>query len=241
MHRGEDVGTTETIINAEGLRVARKVKGGRKNVLQRISLGLCRGEMALLKGASGAGKTTLLWALARMLPLQEGRLVLLGRPAAKWPVREWRSRVALVLQDHAPLPGTVRQNLLLPWSLNILAEPREGSAVRSVERPDDEEMREELRVLGLAGKVLDEDASRLSQGQKARIAQARALLTKPDCLLLDEPLAALDPESASMVMERIRRFLDEGGTALITGHWIAEGEAGKTFHLDGGRLEGDQE
>ncbi|MHC4942996.1 MAG: ATP-binding cassette domain-containing protein [Planctomycetota bacterium] len=231
------MGNRTALLKAEALRVTRKVKGGLKDVLHHISFSLFEGETVLLKGGSGAGKTTLLWALARMLSLGEGSLYLKDRPAADWPVQQWRSRVALVLQEHAPLPGTIRENLLLPWQLKIRRKPEDGGSGRAVRPPDEATLLKELKAHGLDDVDLDENASRLSQGQKARIAQARAQLLEPDCLLLDEPLAALDPDSASKVMKRIQCFADGGGAVLITGHWIDEDAAGKTFYLDNGTIE----
>ncbi len=242
----------DSLLRAESITSHRHTRGPVGGaVLNALSLSLAPGDTVRLAGPSGAGKSTLLWALARMLPIAGGRLVLNGRPAADWPAPAWRDRVALVLQKHSLVKGTVRDNLLLPWTLKIrgshaenwktLPERQEKDAHSRSTPPGEETMRHELDTLGLADAPLDAKASRLSVGQTARLSLARTLLTAPECLLLDEPLAALDADSAANVLARIDSFSRDGGAVLMVSHnHLATGNAlpgrRRTLHLEGGTL-----
>lgn len=201
----------EPFLVAREITLKRGVGGARKTILHGVSLSLHRGETAILRGVSGSGKSSLLWALARLLPLDSGTLLLEGKPSAEWPVPLWREQAALVLQKHALLPGTVRDNLLLPWKLNV----RRAAGGTP---PEDSALRQELDSLALEDVAVTAEATRLSVGQTARISLARTLLTNPSCLLIDEPTAALDRETATRVLARIDTFATAGGAVLMARH-----------------------
>ncbi len=225
------------LLQAVNITVERNAETGRRIVLDRISLAADRGEIVHVQGPSGTGKSTLLWALARMLPLDSGEIYLEGREAGAWPAPSWRARVALVVQTHAMVPGTVGRNLLLPWTLKIRS--RSDGAPRALP-PDESRLRRELDALCQGDVSLETDASRLSVGQTARVSLLRSLLTAPDCLLLDEPCAALDPDAADRVMARIREFVTDGRAALVVGHGSVD-PLGRVVRLESGRLsEGDR-
>lgn len=197
-------------------------RGGKK-ILQGVSLSIKPGETVVLKGASGCGKSTLLWALARMLPLESGGMTLEGKPSTAWPAPLWRTRVALVLQKHSMLPASVRDNLLLPWQLKI----------RDREPPAEAVLRQALDQVALNEVELTDEARRLSVGQTARLSLVRTLLTEPGCLLLDEPFAALDPDSADVVRKRIEAFT---GAVLMASHDLKEMKGVRTVRLEKGKL-----
>lgn len=196
---------------------------GDKKILEGVSLSLAPGETVVLKGASGCGKSTLLWALARMLPVESGQMTLEGKPSTEWPAPLWRTRVALVLQKHSMLPASVRDNLLLPWQLGI----------RDLEPPADAVLREALDQVALNEVALTDEAGRLSVGQTARLSLVRTLLTEPGCLLLDEPFAALDPDSADVVRKRIEAF---GGAVLMASHDLQDLEGVRVARMEKGKL-----
>ncbi len=214
----------EPLLAAREITLRRGDGTNGKRILENSSLALRCRETVILRGQSGAGKSSLLWALARLLPLESGTLLLEGKPSNDWAPPIWRERVALVLQKHALLPGTVRDNLLLPWTLNV-------RRAASSSAPDEGRLGQELRDLALDDVDLADDASRLSVGQTGRISLARTLLTDPSCLLLDEPLAALDPESAARVLERIHAFAAAGGAVLLTRHDGLAAEEGRVLTI----------
>jgi putative ABC transport system ATP-binding protein len=222
-----------TVLQARNLTIRRSSGTAARTILSGARLALRKGTLAHLKGPSGSGKSTLLWVLARMLPRESGELSLLGRPAAEIPAPVWRMRVALVLQKHAMVFGTVRENLTLPWRLKV----RRGAEVEESgsKPPSDEVLRRELDTVRLDDVSLDEDASRLSVGQTARVSLVRTLVTRPDCLLLDEPTAALDPETADLVTARILAFAAGGAAVLMAGHG-AGAPRGAVFRIACGEL-----
>jgi putative ABC transport system ATP-binding protein len=215
------------VLDARALTVSRRGDAGPLLVLDSVDLAVDEGTLTDVVGPSGAGKTTLLLALARLLPGVEGALTLRGRPAAEIEPREWRVSVAYLPQRSALLPGSVGANLALPWRLKI----RTGVAA-----PTDETLRSALDRVHLTDIALDRDVARLSEGQAARVALLRTVLTRPSALLLDEPDAALDEESAMQVGLLTREFVDAGGAVVRVRHLRSDGHADRRLRLSGGSL-----
>ena len=215
-------------LRAEGLTAVRASEDGPAVVLDGVSLTVAGGEVVDVGGPSGAGKSTLLLALARLMPGATGELVLDGVSASDIEPREWRRRVAYVPQTPALLVGTVRDALLAPWTLR---------ARESETAPDETALRRALEALGLDGLSPAREAHRLSVGQAARLGQARALLSAPDVLLLDEPDASLDDEAAGLASAAVRSFADAGGAVLRVRHRAAGDLADRRLVLSGGALE----
>lgn len=214
-------------LEARSLTVSRHGDAGLLRVLDGIDLMLAGGTLVDVVGPSGAGKTTLLLALARLLPGVEGSLALDGEPSSAIDPRTWRVRVAYLPQRSALLPGTVGHNLTLPWRLKVRAE---------VHPPGSEALRAALDRVRLSDVALDRDVARLSEGQSARIALLRTVLTRPRVLLLDEPDAALDEESAEQVGQLTREFVDAGGAVVRVRHHRTDGLAERRVRLSGGAL-----
>jgi putative ABC transport system ATP-binding protein len=219
--------TSAAVLSARALTVGRRADAGIVRVLDGIDLSVAPGALVDVVGPSGSGKTTLLLALARLLPGVEGALELDGETAASIDPRVWRLRVAYLPQRSALLPGTVAWNLALPWRLKVRA---------GAQAPDDAALRAALDRVHLSDVALDRDVERLSEGQAARIALLRTVLTAPRVLLLDEPDAALDAESAAEVGRLTREFVDAGGAVLRVRHHVADGLATRRVHLAGGKL-----
>lgn len=195
-------------------------------VLDGVSLSLAPGDLLDVSGPSGAGKTTLLRALARLLPGVSGQLSLAGTSSSEIDPREWRSHVALLPQVAAMRAGSVADNLLLPWTLKIRS---------SQQAPGASALKEALAGVGL-DVDLDRDATRLSVGQAARVALLRVVLTGPRVLLLDEPDANLDDESAAQVGALTERFARDGGAVIRVRHLRRDEDATRRVYLSGGQL-----
>jgi len=200
---------------------------GELRVLDGVSLDIAPGEIVDVVGPSGAGKSTLLRALARLMPAATGSLVLDGVPADRIAPQQWRAKVALVPQKPAIVPGTVRHNLMLPWSFKI----RSGEVA-----PGDEKLTGVLAHFGLEAVSLDRDAARLSVGQQARVALLRVTLTGPAVLLLDEPDANLDDASAEQVAHATSEFARSGGSVVRVRHQRVDALASRRLRLSSGRL-----
>ncbi|KAA2266155.1 ATP-binding cassette domain-containing protein [Solihabitans fulvus] len=177
-----------------------------------LSLDLADGEVVALLGPNGAGKTTALRAMAGLLPLTDGRIVLDGRvlddPADRVFVPPERRSVGVVFQDY-----------LLFRHMSALDNVAFGLRARGAGRVQARaEALEWLRRVDLAEHA-DTRPRSLSGGQAQRVALARALATRPRLLLLDEPLAALDASTRMQVRSDLRHHLaDYAGSALLVTH-----------------------
>ena len=168
-------------------------------LLHPTSLAVRPGERIALTGPSGAGKSVLLRALALLDPVDDGHVTWRGETIAARAVPAYRCQVAYMRQRPALLPGTVEDNLRLPYQLHA----RQGHA--SFDRDA------AITMLARAERdasFLDKTATDLSGGEAQIAALVRPLQTAPAVLLLDEPTAALDPASARAI------------EALLQ-HWIA--------------------
>lgn len=179
------------------------------------------GTVTALVGTSGGGKSSLLTALLGFLAPTSGGVVLAGAsgpvPLADADLAQWRRRAAWLPQ---------RARLV---SRDLAEEPQLGDVVR-LGRPDatDEQVWSALERAGVGREVralpdglatpLRADGSGLSVGQQQRVALARCLVGDPDVLLLDEPTAALDPQSEAAVIDVIRAEAARGATVIVVAH-----------------------
>jgi len=185
------------------------------------------GEYLVLLGPSGVGKTLLLHAIAGLVRPRRGRILIGGRDVTREPP-EARG-VALVPQDYALFPHmSVLDNIA--YGLRLRGIPR-GEAYGRARRL--------AEMLGIA-RLLGRRPAGLSGGEMQRVALARALAVEPRVLLLDEPLASLDPEARA----RGRRLLKDlhsslGFTAIHVSHDILDAVvlADRVAYMRGGRLE----
>jgi heme exporter protein A len=173
---------------------------GERVVLRDVSLMLHPGRTLLVLGPNGAGKSTLLRVLATLLRPHGGRVRVLGR---ELPREGWAVRGRLGLVAHEPLlyrDLSGRENLR--YHARLFETP--------LSRVD-----ELLERVGMARRA-DEPVRTLSRGMVQRLAVCRALLHRPQLLLLDEPLAHLDPGAAELVEPLIGR--GAGATRVLTSH-----------------------
>jgi len=171
-------------------------------VVNQVSLEVKDGEFFVLLGSSGSGKTTVLNLIAGLTELDSGRIVLHGRDVTDLPTQE--RRVGFVFQNYALFQYmTVAENIEF------------GLSIRKVPKNEREYRREELLDLvglsGLGGRM----PRQLSGGQQQRVALARALAHKPDVLLLDEPLGALDAKIRVELRRTLRSIQRQLGIATI--------------------------
>ncbi|WP_207260864.1 ABC transporter ATP-binding protein [Desulfovibrio sp. Huiquan2017] len=178
-------------------------------ILKDASLTLAPGGYHLLRGPSGAGKSTLLRLLCRLEEAQGGTISFKGTPLRDIAPPELRRCVAYVQQLPSLLPGTVRDNLFLPFAFKANA---------GLTRPSDKEITAQLSVFLLEGITLESRADKLSVGQAQRICLIRSLLLSPEVILLDEPTASLDAHSAGVVLDRTRELAESGVTVVMISH-----------------------
>jgi ABC-type methionine transport system ATPase subunit len=210
----------------------RQERGGRL-VLDQIDLELPAGEVIALVGPSGAGKTSLLRLLDRLDDPIAGEVRFRGARLDAIPVRELRRRVGFVFQAPTMLAGTVAANLGVARELGASpSRHRAGPA-------DDEAIAHALSLAGLDASYAERGAAGLSGGEQQRVSIARALMTRPEVLLLDEPTAALDPEVAERLMATVARLSREAGLGIVmVTHRLAEARQASTYAvmLESGRV-----
>lgn len=229
---------SEPILQATDL--ARRAPGGGPWLLRGVSLALAPGGRLAVEGPTGAGKTVLLRALALLDPVDGGEVLYRGRPAGDRGVPAYRRRVAYLHQSPALAEGTVEENLRLPFSLAVHRRADPGKVGPA--GFDRERAVELLAALGREEAFLAKERDDLSGGERQITALARLLQLDPRVLLLDEPTAALDPETTERAEELLGRWVrDAPGRAWI---WVSHDReqgarvAGRRLRLADGRIEG---
>jgi ABC-type branched-subunit amino acid transport system ATPase component len=178
---------------------------GGHEVVRGVSLSVDRGQIACIVGPNGAGKSTLLKAITGDAQFLGGHVWLDGQDVSRTPTNRLVSRgLAWVPQlDDVFTTLTVRENLELGGYLL----PRRRIAERTQEL---------LELFPLLSKLVDRLAGRLSGGERKLLAIARALMTSPSAVMLDEPTAGLSPEMTGLVLhEQIPRLRDSGVAIVL--------------------------
>lgn len=182
---------------------------GGPTILNDASLTIDAGAYVLVRGPSGAGKSTLLRLLCRLEEPQSGHILFRGHPTDSMVPADLRRAVAYVQQMPNLLEGTVRDNLLLPFSFK---------ANGALTPPVDEKLNAHLVSFLLQGISLDTRADTLSVGQSQRVCLIRSLLLNPEVILMDEPTASLDADSAKVVLDKAAELSRAGMTVIMISH-----------------------
>lgn len=195
-----------SVVEAEGV----VYRYGERRALDGFDLVVPQGTILGLLGPNGSGKSTFLSLIAGMEHPHEGRLRLFGEP----PHRLLRRRIGVVFQESTLDPSmTARETLLLFARLygldRLLARQR---------------TRELLDAVGL-GPRADSPVGTLSGGMRRRLEAARALLHRPELLVLDEPTTGIDPAERQAFWQLVRAARDEGATVLLATNDLAEADS----------------
>ena len=188
-------------------RDLRKTYDGKVEAVRGLNLEIQAGECFGLLGPNGAGKTTTIEILEGLLAPTSGEVTILGK-SWRSDEREMREWLGISLQEtRLSEKLTVRETIELFAS--FYREPRSSDEV--------------LAQLELTEKA-DSWVGKLSGGQRQRLAVATALVCNPKILFLDEPTTGLDPQSRRQLWDIIRQFQRNGGTVLLTTHYMDEAE-----------------
>lgn len=197
-------------------------------ILQRLSFTVDRGDLVALVGASGAGKTSLLRLLNRLSEPTQGTLYFEQQPFANIPVPQLRRQIVGVLQESKLLGMTVQQALEYPLQLRrVPSQTMQHTIAEWTQR------------LHIPTDWLARTEQQLSVGQRQWVAIARALITQPKILLLDEPTASLDVGRAHLFLTLLKDLSQtEGLTVLMANHQLelAAEFCDRILHLDHGQL-----
>ncbi|MET8334097.1 ABC transporter ATP-binding protein [Streptosporangium canum] len=188
-----------------------------RQVLAGVDLAVGPGDLALVSGPSGGGKSTLLRLLNGLIPHAyraevTGEVLVGGRPVARQSVRQLSTTVGTLLQDpRKQIVGTTVDTELAfgPENLGL---PRAEIRRRIGEVTD------RVGIRHLLGRATAE----LSGGELQMVAFAGVLVMRPQVVLVDEPLANLDLEASLRLMRELRRFVDDGGAAVVVEHRVEE-------------------
>jgi ABC-2 type transport system ATP-binding protein len=193
-----------------------------------IDFALAPGSITGLLGGNGAGKTTTIAMIMGLVTPTSGSVRVLG---AEMPRQRYRVLHRMNFESpyvDMPMRLTVRQNLKVFGLIYAV--------------PDlNERIKEIAAQLDLTD-LLDRRSGKLSAGQKTRVALAKALINRPDILLLDEPTASLDPDTADWVRGRLERYrLEHSATVLLASHNMVEVErlCDRVIIMKRGRIEDD--
>jgi energy-coupling factor transport system ATP-binding protein len=185
--------------------------------IRNISFSAQAGQILLIAGASGCGKTTLIRAINGLIPRSykgdvTGCILLHGQDPTAWPLSKISQMVGTVLQD--PERQILGSKVLheVAFGLENLGLPREEIYQRADAA---------IEFLKISPLRLRETFS-LSGGEKQKLALAGVLAMRPSILLLDEPLASLDPASAFETLDMVRQLADEGMTVLMIEHRVED-------------------
>lgn len=205
-----------------------------KTILNGVEFTVEAGEFVAIAGGSGSGKSTILNLIPRFYDVVSGSVVIDGIDVRKMSFAELRGRIGYVGQDNYLFDGTVKENLRYgkpdASDAEIVAAARSANAHDFIlDLPDGYETR------------VGQNGVKLSGGQRQRLSLARAFLTEPQILLLDEPTASVEPESESLIHDSILKRTREGdGTTILVTHRIdLLRQAPRILFLEEGQLTGD--
>lgn len=178
-------------------------------VLDQFSLQVSAGEKVLLLGHTGSGKSTLINLLARFYDPEEGQVLLGGQPVTAYTESTLRAQLSVLSQPVQLFAGTVAENLALA---DPEASPEQMTAVLAAVQLETELGEDPLHY------QVGESGSRLSGGQRKRLALARALLRNAPVLLLDEPTEGLDAATEAAVVANVLRLYPDRTLLMISHH-----------------------
>lgn len=198
-------------------------------VLENVSLEVGEGEIVSVVGANGAGKTTLLMTISGLLRARSGRVSFRGVDLTSLPAQRIAERgIAMVPEGGRLFPFmTIQENLEL------------GAYVKTARARTAERMREVMEIFPILSERRGQYASKLSGGERQMCAIARAIMSRPSLLMLDEPSVGLSPLMIGRVFEIVKDLAKrEGLTIVLVEQNVAEAleVAQRAYVLDHGRI-----
>jgi ATP-binding cassette, subfamily B, putative efflux pump len=182
-------------------------------VLRHVSFDAPAGTTTALVGSSGSGKSTLISLVMGFNRPKSGRILVDGRDLATVPLRDYRGKLGVVLQDNFLFDGTIAENIRFARPHASMDEVRRVSRIAHCEEFVEKFEKKYETIVGERG-------VRLSGGQRQRVAIARAILADPSILILDEATSSLDSESEALIQDGLRN-LRAGRTTFVIAHRLS--------------------
>ncbi len=225
---GEDV--QKAALRLDKVGIVRQGRDGETvEILREVSLSARSGEITAIVGPSGGGKSSLIRLINRLDDPTTGKILLDGEDIQRLDPLMLRRRVAMVLQKPFMFDGTVLANLQRPFLYRQEPLPGTGS----------EELRHAMELARVSSDLIERDARTLSLGEQQRVSLARALITRPQVLLLDEPTSALDRPTADRLAATFHDICrSQQITVILVTHdlRLAGRIADYLIYLEGGRI-----
>jgi ATP-binding cassette, subfamily B, bacterial PglK len=199
--------------------------------LKNISISVLAGELVALTGPSGAGKTTLVDCMIGALSTEPGCVKVSGLSPLE-AIERWPGAIGYVPQDVVMLNATIKENVIFGYSSDEVPESFIDDALRKAHLFD--------HVSGLKNGVnsyVGDKGTKLSGGQRQRLGIARALVTKPRLLILDEATSSLDGKSEADISDSINEFRGEVTTIVIAHRLSTIRTADKVIYMNKGEIE----
>lgn len=184
-----------------------------KDVLRSLSFSIEPASRIALAGYSGCGKTTLIYLLLRLYQPRQGRIFVDNRDISDFKINFYKRQVGVALQEHYLWNDTIENNIRYSYPQASMDEVMEAARISGVD-----EFTRELPK-GFAT-VIGENAVMLSEGQKQKIAIARALVKRPKILVFDEAMSSMDSASENRIISAIEERMDEV-TLIIISHRLS--------------------
>ena len=203
--------------------------GTRKLVLEDINLRIRKGQKVAFVGESGSGKTTLSKLLLHLYTAESGELLIDGNHINDIQIERLRERIAYIPQETFLFSGSILENLCLGLDeVNMDAVIEASKLAQAHEFINELPLRYETR--------LEENGTNLSGGQRQRLAIARAMLKKPDILILDEATSNLDSITEKALEQTIQRYAEDMTTIFIAHRLSTIKHCDQIFVLEKGRI-----
>ncbi|MBQ6814429.1 MAG: ABC transporter ATP-binding protein [Lachnospiraceae bacterium] len=198
-----------------------KYDGGAEESLSDVSFKVKRGETIGVIGGTGSGKSTLVQMIPRFYDVSSGAVKVFGRDVRDYNYKELRSKISIVLQKAILFKGTIKENIL--WGNEDATDAQIMEALEISQSKEFVEKKEE----GIESPV-EQGGKNLSGGQKQRLTIARAVIRKPDILILDDSSSALDFATDSKLRAAIKNMNGEKETTVV----IVSQRASAIMHAD---------
>jgi len=223
--RGDGLGARVSNLEFNGVAVGY----GATNVLSGVTMSMRAGEMVALAGPSGCGKTTLIHSIPRFIEPSAGTIAFGGVDSRAVAPDAIRARMGFVFQSESLFSTSIEDNIRYGIDGASMADIREAAAMAGAAEFIDRLSDGYSTMLGRRG-------ARLSVGQKQRIAIARALLRRPEIIVLDEPAAPLDPASESDLLRTLAALARDRIVIIVAHRAGTLAACNKVFFIHGGTI-----